>query len=71
MSAICSEYVGKLESENWCFALCIISLNPFTTRGQLFCLFILVILCYRFSSNISSAPLLSMHIDIVNKEQVH
>lgn len=70
MSVICSEYVRKLESENWSFVLCIISLNPFTIQGQLFCLFILVLLCYRFSPNISSAPLSSMHIDIVNKGQV-
>lgn len=46
MSAMCSEYVGKLESENWRFVLCIILLTPFPIQSQLFYLFILALLFY-------------------------
>ena len=64
MSAMCSECVGKLESENQSFVLCIISLTPFPTQGSIV-LFVLLdssLLCYKFSPNISGYRLLSMHV---------
>lgn len=59
ISAMCSEYIEKLESKNQSFALCIISNSgPIT----LFIHFGSFLLCCRFSPNISADPLMSMHV---------